>query len=227
MSPSLVSRTGRALRPQSIALVALCLAVSSGTAYAVAAQNSVVSSSIKDGNVRNADLARDAVTGAKVADGKLKGADFAGGSVTAAQVDESSLGPVPVATQGGLGRISTLSACNPEGAAPTPCGDVVVPMPSAGRLLVTGSLAFRNDGGTGPADGVCLVAIDGTPAGETEMVLQSGDTAGRPTTAPVLHLTSKLDPGSHTVALRCTETTATGTVRLADVRLTAVALGRS
>lgn len=225
MPRSLLSRTGRALPSQAVALLALCLAVSGGTAYAVASKNSVVSSSIKDRNVRTADLANGAVTTQKVADGKLKGVDLANGTVTADKIDQSGLGTVPLATQGGLGRISTLSTCNPENATPTTCATVVVPMPSAGRLLITGSIAFRNDSGSGPADGVCLLAVDGTSAGETEMLLQSGDTAGRPTIVPALHLTSKLAKGNHTVTLRCTENTATGTVQLTSARVTAVALG--
>lgn len=227
MPRSLLTRTGRALGSQSIALVALCLAVSGGTAYAVAAKNSVVSSSIKDRNVRTADLANDAVSSPKVKDGSLKGADFADGTITADKIDESALGQVPLATQGGLGRTSALSTCDPESTTPTTCATVLVPMPSAGRVLVTGTVTFRNDSGSGPADGTCLVAVDGAAAGETTMALQSGDTAGRPSNAPVLHLTSKLAPGNHTFTLRCTETSGSGTLQVTAARLSAVALGGS
>lgn len=65
------------IRSNVLALVAIFLALSAG-AYAVqtAPKNSVVSKSIKDGQVKNLDLANNAVDGAKVADDSLTGSDI-------------------------------------------------------------------------------------------------------------------------------------------------------
>lgn len=60
-----------------VALIALVTSTS-GAAYAVqvAARNSVVSTSIKNGQVKSKDLAANAVTGSKIADGTVGAADI-------------------------------------------------------------------------------------------------------------------------------------------------------
>jgi hypothetical protein len=87
------------IRSNVVGYVALFFAFTGG-AYAVtiAPKNSVVSRSIKNRQVKKADLAANAVNGAKVADGSLSGADILDGSLTGADVQESSLGTVPSAT---------------------------------------------------------------------------------------------------------------------------------
>jgi hypothetical protein len=76
-------------------IVALYVALG-GTALAldkvqIAPKNSVISKSIKNGQVKKGDLASNAVVGSKVKDGGLSGADLAADSVTGQQVQESSL----------------------------------------------------------------------------------------------------------------------------------------
>ena len=70
-----------------IAVIALVLALG-GTALAVtkAPKNSVVSKSIKNGQVKKKDLANGAVTAEKVADGAVNGAKLADGSVGGADL---------------------------------------------------------------------------------------------------------------------------------------------
>jgi hypothetical protein len=65
----------------------------SATAYAVtnAPRNSVVSRSIRNGQVRTADLGREAVTHSKLAPAAIRAANVAPDSLTGAQIDESSL----------------------------------------------------------------------------------------------------------------------------------------
>jgi hypothetical protein len=82
------------IRPQltyANVISTLCLfLLLGGGAYAItrAPKNSVVSKSIKNGQVKTKDLAKNAVSGAKVADNSLSGAD----------INESSLSAVPSAT---------------------------------------------------------------------------------------------------------------------------------
>jgi hypothetical protein len=79
----------RSLRPRSaydvMAALALFLVVAGGTAYALAAANSVDSASIIDGEVRNRDVAANAIGSGKVIADSLRGED----------IDESTLGAVP------------------------------------------------------------------------------------------------------------------------------------
>jgi hypothetical protein len=68
-------RLGSFIRHNAVALVALVVAMS-GVAYAAAPKNSVTSKSIKDGNVKTADLAAAAVTSTQIADGSIGLADL-------------------------------------------------------------------------------------------------------------------------------------------------------
>jgi hypothetical protein len=106
------------LRPRSaydvIALVALCVAVGTGGAYAAntvrsedivdgevknpdIAANAMTSSKLANGSVQNSDLGPDAVTTSKIKAGNVGTTDIADNSVTGAKVQESTLGPVPQA----------------------------------------------------------------------------------------------------------------------------------
>jgi hypothetical protein len=87
-----MSHENKRRRP-SVALLLSILAVVvalSGTAYAVniAPKNSVVSRSIKNGQVRTADVAAAAVTGQKVKDGSIRPRDIAAHSLGGQQLIE-------------------------------------------------------------------------------------------------------------------------------------------
>ena len=90
MIRNLTATAGRVVRTQGLALLALVVLVIGGTAAyaATAGKNNVVSSSIKNGQVKTVDLKTGGVNGLKVADDSLTGSD----------VDESSLGTVPDAS---------------------------------------------------------------------------------------------------------------------------------
>ncbi|GAA5156674.1 hypothetical protein GCM10023340_45160 [Nocardioides marinquilinus] len=77
-------------------LLALVVALGTGTAYAAA---TVRSSDIVDGQVRTVDLGANAVTGARIAPGAVKADDLASGSVTGGTVKDGSLGPLDVLDQ--------------------------------------------------------------------------------------------------------------------------------
>ncbi len=84
----------RSLRPSPamiVALFALVVSMSAG-AYAVviAPKNSVVSKSIKNGQVKTKDLKANAVKGPQVKDGSLTGADIADGSINLADLSAAA-----------------------------------------------------------------------------------------------------------------------------------------
>ncbi|HWJ10422.1 MAG TPA: hypothetical protein VNS46_13675 [Nocardioides sp.] len=90
-----------------VAVVAL-LASTTGTAYAaVVARNSVVSSSIKDGQVKALDLAAGSVTGSRVRDGALTGADVADGRLGSADIRDGAVSSADIAY---IGTESSISA---------------------------------------------------------------------------------------------------------------------
>jgi hypothetical protein len=85
-------RLGLHLRSNVVGYIALFFALTAG-AYAVteAPRNSVVSRSIKNGQVRTADLGREAVTHSKLAPAAIRAANVAPDSLTGAQIDEPTL----------------------------------------------------------------------------------------------------------------------------------------
>lgn len=86
------------VKTQFLGLVALLLVLTGGAAYAaVAAKNSVVSRSIKDGQVKTVDLQDSAVSGRKIAGASVGGRHLVDGSVTSADVADGSLTGADVA----------------------------------------------------------------------------------------------------------------------------------
>lgn len=102
---------GRLVRAQGLAMLALVLLISGGTAAyaATVAKNSVKSSSIKNGQVKTPDLANGAVTGPKLGLNAVTGNHVEDDSLKGTDVDESSLGVVPNASSlGGVPASSYL-----------------------------------------------------------------------------------------------------------------------
>ncbi len=92
----MTSRVSDHIRRNIYGLIAIFIALG-GVSWAAttAPRNSVVSKSIKNGEVKNVDLGVDAVDSSKVLDGSLTGADLENNTVTGTQVDESTFGIVP------------------------------------------------------------------------------------------------------------------------------------
>ena len=80
-----------------VSSLCLFLVLSGGTAVALSGKNTVFSDDIKDGQVKNADIAGSAVRASKVKDGSLTGKEIKPDSISGKRIDESSLGKVPSA----------------------------------------------------------------------------------------------------------------------------------
>ena len=154
-------------RTQFLGLLALLIVLTGGTAFAAAAaktvaKNTVTSKSIKNGQVRTADLAPAAVTGDKLAldsvtpdqvkNGSLTGTDISDNSLTGNDVNESTLGIVPNASSlGGVPAASYLrgTVVQKESAvaAGTDLGDgtaAIIMSCDPGDILLTGGPANVN-----------------------------------------------------------------------------------
>ena len=80
-----------------IAVLALVVAMSSTAAYAAVARNSVISRSIKNGEVKTPDLAAGSVTSAKIQDGAVTGPDIAAGAVRSGQLGSGAVNSAKIA----------------------------------------------------------------------------------------------------------------------------------
>ena len=84
--------------------------------------NTVQSDDLGPGaQVKAADVAADAVNGGKVIDGSLAGLDIQNNSLAGADINESTLGEVPSAQLGGLGRFGAAGSCNPTNGSLVDC----------------------------------------------------------------------------------------------------------
>ena len=90
-----MSRTTRfvthLVRTQGLGLLALLLVLTGGAAYAAAAKDSVVSRSIKDGQVKTRDLRDNAVQAGKLAADAVTADKIAAGAVTAQKIAPGSI----------------------------------------------------------------------------------------------------------------------------------------
>jgi hypothetical protein len=223
-----------------VATVALFVALG-GVGYAAATIGSaaIVDDSIKSKDVRN---------------GGLRGKDVGADTLKGADVDESSLGQVPSAanadnaanaanaqsavnagnadTVGGIGPDaltigrSALGGCEP-GTAFADCASVTLPMPRAGRVLLTAGGQWHSDNPAGTSvRGLCRINLDGSPfSSPTEEGSLSQQTDGNQEQAlsGITLVTGVLPAGDHTFVVACSDDV--GDMDFTDVRLSAVLLG--
>ena len=208
----LLRRAAKTLSSQMIAILALCMAISGGTAYAVvaktAAKNSVVSKSIKNGQVKTVDLHKAAVKRSKIAKNAVSGGKVAKDSLTGADVDESSLGTVPsaaTALAGGPAWISPRGFCTPPSTTDfTKCTEMTLTMPAAGQLVLIGHVGIehRNDNQYA-ATAVCHFTVNGTAGATTLIAKNAGElTGGWPQMTPMMDV-AQVAAGPVTVGIWC------------------------
>jgi hypothetical protein len=222
----LVPHLGRAFARQWTGLLALFLVLTSGTAYALA--GTVFSDDIVDGEVTTADVADDdtrrALRGTDIQNGSLTGADFASESLTGARIDESTLGTVPLAAQGGTGRYGYDGACNPESTTWLRCSSLVVTLERPGRILIIGQVTAMVEAANEWGEGGCRLS-DGTVGIDTSTTYVKWDEEdveeGR-NHLTMTAVTNVLPAGTRAVGIDCYDRTGATTFPLA--RISAVTL---
>ena len=189
-----------------VSTLALMVAVGGGAAYAA---NTVFSTDIVDGQVKNPDLGTNSVRTGKVLNETLTGADIANGSLAGAD-----LGVTVRSGQQPLGACGTVAAYSD-------CVSVPITNPRPQRLLLiaSGEWSTGGSGGTGE----CIMEVD-----------DNGTFLGRRTFAEIgqgsvpasfaMNATTGIVPaGSHYVDVSCHQISASTTV--GDVDLSVVAIG--
>ena len=226
------------LRRNVYGLLALFFALS-GTAIALDGHNTVFSDDITNGEVRSADIQNEGVaTGdilngtllsADVRDATLNGADVKDDALTGADLNESSLGLVPQATLGGIGRWAGNGSCDPEDTNFVSCGFTGIDLPQTSRVLLIGNLTARQDqsqlSDAGAGDCVIATSPGQLPASRVQIVVN--DEQGARENASLTGVTDPLPPGVVFFGLECNQLDSPGGtngINFEQVNMTAVAL---
>jgi hypothetical protein len=224
------------IRSNVVGYVALFFAFTGG-AYAVtiAPKNSVVSSSIKNRQVKKADLGAKAVVGSKLANNAVTGTKVAPNSLTGTQINETTLDPAVIqdrvtGTCGSGQAVASIDQGGSVGCHGTGAGATDIALgggsapPSSPLTSVDAATTTVNVSGSGKvlAFGMptsdyipscfnvgCVVAlglyVDGTPVPGSREERSAAASTALGTYAPVQGLATGISPGSHTVVLKLAE----------------------
>src|SRR5687767_14675459 len=247
-----------ASRRPSASLVVACLALFvalGGVGYAAATigsaaivDNSIKSKDVRNNNLRGKDVRTNTLKGADIDEsslGKVPSSASADSAATAAHATNAdnatnsanatnAANAANADTVGGIGPDaltigrSVLGGCEP-GVTYTNCASVVLPMPRAGRVLITAGGQWHSDNPAGTSvRGLCRINLDGAPfTSPTEEGSLSQQTDGNQEQAMsgVTLVTAPLPAGDHTFTVACSDDV--GDMDYTDVRLSAVLLGSS
>jgi hypothetical protein len=182
-------------------------------------KNAVSTAKLKKNAVSTAKLRKDAVTSAKVKAGSLLGADFAAGQLPAGP--KGDVGPT-------FGRSATDLECDVSSTTFVPCVSTgPIALPTAGRVFLTGTAGWDDDGNPAPNSGSCELTIDGTTVGPTVAFGESTDThtIGESGSVAATGVSEVIPAGSHTFSFECNETSAD--IFVVDSAISVVLLGGS
>ena len=216
------------LRRNVYGLLALFFALS-GTAIALDGQNTVFTDDITNGEVRSVDILNGTVGALDLGTGSVTSAEVRNDSLTGTDIDEPSLGPVPVATLGGLGRWAGNGSCDPQDLTFVPCGAVGIELPATSRVLVTATATAVQDDparGTG-ASGDCVVATSPGQLPQSTVRFVANDGQGGREIGGLTAVTEPLGPGVNFFGVECNELNPPGDdngVNFNQVHVSAVAL---
>jgi hypothetical protein len=230
------------IRHNTVAYAAIVLVFVLAPTSAYATHLVVRSSDIVNGEVKTADLANDSVRGAKILNGTifrgdlatdsvdsarvrnntLAGGDVADDSLSGADILESTLGQVPTALQGGLGRYGSTGGCDPESETYVPCSIVRITLTAPARLLVIGTVMAQYEPHADRGYGWCRIGTTSGPvlASTGRVVVKEYDAAN----VTFIAVTDPFPVGTHHVGVDCNQDTRSGAIYYEQARVTAVAL---
>ena len=207
------TRVADFIRSNLLGLIAIFIAIG-GTAIALPGKGKIDKNDLRRNVVKSRHVAPNALTGADINEGRLVG------------------------LPGSIGRSGrSQGVCDP-GPSAADCATVSVTLPRPSRVLLIGTASWRTKAFSGDdeAEGGCVLTEGGTtildslaPVGEKrgDLINEASWTdVGAlefPGAMATNGVTSVLDPGSHTFALRCTEVDPD--MAFSYARISAVVLG--
>ena len=210
------------------------------------ADDAVRSLKIRNGSIYHQDLAPNAVTGDRVADGSLDGDDIKDNTlsgtdienstvtgfdltfdtVTGYDVNESTLGQVPSALQGGMGRYGFSGSCDPETTAFVVCSNVQITLSKPGRLFAVGTVQASHEYDSDTYTGSCRINTDRGPILASQERVGGVRNAADPfdqQNMTVIAVTDVFPAGTHNIWVECYQFSV-GAIYFRQARITAVAL---
>jgi hypothetical protein len=242
------------LRAQWIGVLALLIAIGTGSAYAA---NTVFSSDIVNGEVKSPDIgnnqvksidvrddgqpegglgsvdiangsltrddvADESLSGQDILDGTVHAADITNESLTGTDVVESTLGQVPSARIGGLGRWAGGGSCDPENENYVDCAIVTLNLPQPARVLLIGQGTASREIDSDVGLGVCeLVSNAGRIVPNSKVDVDTDEFAQ---SVALTAVTGVQTAGSHDYAVDCNQIEGLGAIEYFDVGISAVAI---
>src|SRR5215216_6371918 len=182
------------IRQHHVGLLALFLALTGGTAYALDGSNTVFSDDIVNAEVQTADI------------------------------DNDLLGQVPSAALGGTGRWRGGNTGDPGSTAFHTCAFVSIDLPSTSRVLITGVANARiKSAGDAAGSCRVATHLGDLPASTVPVLVDNGSLVnGAGELVPVTAITGPLGPGGVDFAIRCNQQK--NDIWYSHVQVTAVAL---
>lgn len=185
------------------------------------AGDSLSGADIGDGTLTGGDLADSSVTGGVIVNRSLTNVDVALNGLGGGEIDEATLGQVPSALLGGIGRDSVEGSCNPNGTTFVTCASVAITTPAAGsRALLVARVRSLFEGSAGTI-GFCRLGTSSVgPVPGSTVPLFSGNTD----IAPLLGITPPLPAGSSSFGIDCQENPGGDGIKYDEAKIAAVAL---
>jgi hypothetical protein len=146
--------------------------------------------------VRNDNLTGGGLAAGDLRAGSVESSEVANNPLTGADIGEATLGQVPSARLGGIGRSARVNNCDPESGLFVACAFTQLDVPPSGaRALVLGDVSTGTDGGEDSGIGDCQIHVDRLGGGlpDTRRTFKIND-ADDPTSASSLALRPRCRP---------------------------------
>jgi hypothetical protein len=179
------------------------------------APNAVGSDEVASNSIGSDELKPDSVGSEEVKPDSLGGGD----------IQESTLGEVPAATLGGIGRYGFDGGCNPETTAFVPCSVVNVNLPKPARMLVIGTAQAHGNPDSGTAASAhCRIGTTSGPVEASKDFVRITHDEGLYDNLTVMAVTGVFPAGSHSLGIDCNQASGSIGIDFPQARVSAVAL---
>ena len=181
----------------------------------------VRSSNVDDETLTGADVQNDSLDTSDIQN--LHGSDLQSESLTGTQIVESTLGQVPSAALGGIGRSAGTFSCDPESETFVDCGFTTLTLPGTSRVLILGRLEVSAESGADLGQGVCRVVTSVGVVPGTSANVHAYEFDGN--VVSLVGVSGALGPGTYDFGIECHQYEFSGNaVEYREATVAAVAL---